>query len=252
MKLIFIRHGDPDYATDSLTLTGTEEARRLHDFLKNENLGDIYCSPLGRAMKTAELALGSTENVTTKEWLKEFNSQVDPNGCREIQLAYGQDLQSEGDHFVLRNCWDLLPEYYFSHPELRDRLLWRNSLVARHSQTVQQYDYVTSEFDKLLEQYGYSRRDGYYHVEKGNHDVVTFICHFGISSVLLSHLMDVSPFVIMQSTCIPPTGISIAVTEEREKGFALFRILQLGATPHLEKPSFHARFAECYEDDSRH
>ena len=80
MKLIFIRHGDPDYATDSLTPTGTEEARRLHDFLKNENLGDIYCSPLGRAMKTAELALGSTENVTTKEWLKEFNSQVDPNG----------------------------------------------------------------------------------------------------------------------------------------------------------------------------
>ena len=62
MRLIFVRHGDPDYEHDSLTEKGWREAELLAarlEKLKEEQRGEIYCyqSPLGRAQDTAALTL---------------------------------------------------------------------------------------------------------------------------------------------------------------------------------------------------
>jgi broad specificity phosphatase PhoE len=38
MRLYIIRHGDPDYATDSLTEVGQREAQALAERLANERL----------------------------------------------------------------------------------------------------------------------------------------------------------------------------------------------------------------------
>lgn len=252
MKLVFVRHGDPDYDNDTLTEVGVREAEALKEYLKDFHYDAVFCSPLGRAARTCEIALGSMENVQVMDWLREFVSLVDPNGCEEIEKAYGQDIIKTDGICSLRNLWDLLPEYYYTHPELRDYKLWRTALVAEHSQSVPYYDYVITEFDRLLAQHGYVRSDNHYICEKGNHEVLLFFTHFGITSVLLSHLMNVAPLVMIQSTCAAPTGITTVVTEEREKGHAGFRILELGATPHLKETSFSARFVECYEDDGRH
>ena len=55
MRLLFIRHGDPDYSIDSLTPYGMKEAEALAEMLKNEKIDYMYCSPLGRerALSTA-------------------------------------------------------------------------------------------------------------------------------------------------------------------------------------------------------
>ena len=52
MKIIIIRHGDPDYEHDSLTSVGENEAQALAEFLKNMKVDAIFCSPLGRARRT--------------------------------------------------------------------------------------------------------------------------------------------------------------------------------------------------------
>ena len=53
MELFIIRHGDPDYARDSLTEKGVREAKLLSERMEKENIDYFYCSPLGRAQKTA-------------------------------------------------------------------------------------------------------------------------------------------------------------------------------------------------------
>ena len=53
MKIIFIRHGEPNYEIDSLTEKGWREAEMLSKRTAKWNVTDLYCSPLGRAKDTA-------------------------------------------------------------------------------------------------------------------------------------------------------------------------------------------------------
>jgi len=57
MRLLFIRHGDPDYEHDTLTEQGVLEAEALAAFIGRLNPGTCYVSPLGRADLTARIAL---------------------------------------------------------------------------------------------------------------------------------------------------------------------------------------------------
>lgn len=49
MEIILIRHGDPDYANDTLTPRGHEEAKKLARFLADKPIDAIFQSPNGRA-----------------------------------------------------------------------------------------------------------------------------------------------------------------------------------------------------------
>ena len=60
MKLVFIRHAEPDYINDSLTEKGKREAQCLAQYLKDWKIDEIFVSPLGRARRTAEPALCCT------------------------------------------------------------------------------------------------------------------------------------------------------------------------------------------------
>ena len=57
MKLVFIRHGDPNYELDTLTSTGWEEAQIVSDRVCQMDVKAFYCSPLGRAKDTAKATL---------------------------------------------------------------------------------------------------------------------------------------------------------------------------------------------------
>ena len=65
MRLIFIRHGDPDYEKDSVTAKGEREIKLLADKMQSENVHAFYLSPKGRAQRTAEATLARvhSENV---------------------------------------------------------------------------------------------------------------------------------------------------------------------------------------------
>ena len=53
MKILIIRHGEPDYSIDSLTEKGWREAELLSRRLAPLGIRDFYVSPLGRAQDTA-------------------------------------------------------------------------------------------------------------------------------------------------------------------------------------------------------
>ena len=74
MRIIFIRHGEPDYARDCLTERGREQARAAAERLRGEGIDEIYSSPLGRAAETAAFtaeALGKP--VKTLDFMRELH-----------------------------------------------------------------------------------------------------------------------------------------------------------------------------------
>ncbi len=57
MRLMIVRHGDPDYERDSLTEKGWREAELLAERMAKLEVKEFYVSPLGRAKDTASLTL---------------------------------------------------------------------------------------------------------------------------------------------------------------------------------------------------
>lgn len=260
MRLFFIRHGDPDYENDTLTQKGIREAECLSNYIHNLGIDKAYQSPLGRARKTAEYSLEKLGmEADTLDWLKEFPALYDPNLLPDANDAYRTELtkDSESGSYNKRIVWDILPSYFAVHPELFGRDSWRNCRLVENSNMIEVYDRVRKSFLELLAEYGYEKSGDVFRVEKGNDKKLAFFCHFGITSVLMSVLFNISPFVPLQFMAMAPTSVTEIVTEERENKIAIFRALRIGDITHLnmanENPSFSARFCEMYENmDERH
>lgn len=259
MRILFIRHGDPDYVHDTLTEKGHREAKALAETAEDLQLGTCFMSPLGRAQHTAEYSLKRTgKTAEILEFLREFPAGVNVNISEELLSAYPDSYRKmDGNRYLPRIAWDMLPGYLTSHPEYLDRHGWRTSEAARCSDIVEVYDRVTKEFDEFLASYGYIRENDHYRVEQESRETVTFFCHYGITCVLLSHLWNVSPFALWNGMVMVPTAVTELFTEEREQGTAYFRARRIGDMSHLylakEPPSFAARFCETYSNmNERH
>lgn len=257
MRILMIRHGDPDYVHDTVTEKGQREAFLLAETAENLHVGDCYMSPLGRAQDTAAYTLKKLGiTAETLDWLREFPAKADVNLSKKLLKIYPNTKVKDG-MYLPRVVWDMVPSYWTEHPEYMDKDLWRTSEITKYSDIIPVYDSVIEKFDELLAGYGYVREGAHYRVTKESTETVTFFCHFGITCVLLSHLWNVSPFVLWHGLALAPTSVTEVVTEEREQGIASFRGLRLGDVSHLyaggEPPSFAARFCEVYSNkEQRH
>lgn len=241
MKLIIIRHGDPDYSIDSLTEKGFYEAELLAHRIEKMNVDYFYVSPLGRARDTLAPALKRlNKSAEILDWLREF-----PPRIKKI----GEDSE---------DCsWDWLPSVWTEVPEFYDKDKWKLVPCFAEKNMTLEYKKVTDGLDALLKKHGYEKYRGYYKAISPNSDTIVLVCHFGLECVLLSHLFGVSPMTLWHGTCAAPTSVTILNTEERRDGIAYFRMSSFGDISHLykadEKPAFAARFCEMYSNqDERH
>lgn len=250
MRILLIRHGDPDYVNDALTEKGRREAKLLADRMEGEEIQDFYVSPLGRARQTAGYTLerlGRTAQV--KDWLQEFPAKLDVSGSAWLQQAYPDTRRQDGK-LCTRIVWDMLPACWKNDPAYQTMDGWRDTEVARNSDLNEVYDRVAAGLDELLAEYGYIREGNLYRTEQGTDVSIACFCHFGVTCVLLSHLWNVSPFVLWHSMATAPTSVTEVFTEERQEGIVTFRASKIGDISHLyagnEPPSFSARFCETY------
>lgn len=89
MRLLFIRHAEPDYSIDSLTEKGHREAALLAKAAPSLGIDHCFVSPLGRAQVTADYCLKAMgKTAQTMEWLEEFEGPVDLNQSPELACAY--------------------------------------------------------------------------------------------------------------------------------------------------------------------
>lgn len=251
MKLIFIRHGDPDYKIDSLTEKGKKEAKLLADRVaKFRNVKEVYVSPLGRAVKTAEYSLNALNmKGRTKDWLREFAVKVkDPDG-NEKNIP-----------------WDYFPSYWTNDPCFYDKDHWFESKLFEGSEIKENYDRVSNGLDEILQKNGYKRSGNLYLTDtvnnppkmltdavidpnlvvtdsvkdnphylsyQKNQDVILFFCHLGVSFVMISHLLGIAPTLLWHTFFTAPTSLTVLGAEEREPGIAAFRVQSFGDTSHL-------------------
>ena len=240
MKLMIIRHADPDYAVDSLTSAGWREAELLAGRLESADITNIYCSPLGRAKDTASLTLSKKGMEATElDWLREFKPRMtDPDTGRE------------------RVCWDWLPKRWTSEPKYYDRTLWCHTPEMEAAGVPEEYARVCAGLDGLLAHHGYVRDGELYRAVRPNRDTLAFFCHLGVECVMLAHLIGASPMVLWHGMCPLTSSVTTVITEERRPGTASFRINSMGDTAHLYsarvEPSFSARFCETCDSDERH
>jgi len=242
MKIILIRHGDPDYANDCLTDKGKREAVLLSERVAKWKITDIYCSPLGRAVETASYSLEKIKReAITCDWLKEFFFPVtDP-----VSGRFGVP-------------WDFVPSFRTNELSFYDRYAWLDSPVMQEAPDIKdKYFEVCNELDKVIAKYGYVRDGGFYRVPgkkevfiketaapgsiyapfhfDEDEDIIVMFCHLGIISVLLSHLLGIPFPLLPHSFYLAPTSVTILGTEERWSNEAAFRIQVAGDTTHLLK-----------------
>ena len=224
MRIIFIRHGDPDYKKDGLTEKGIREARLLSDRTAEwKDITAIYCSPYGRAQKTAAYSLKRMKKeAVTLPWLHEFDFCIDD--------------PVTGRHGV---PWDLMPEYWTEIPEMYGRQSWRETEIYRSNPALlPAYDDICQNLDELLASYGFKRYHNYYRTGRtetpdAQDTTIVCFCHLGIILVMLSHLLGISPAVLLHSCYNAPTSETVLATEERIPGSASFRVQVMGDTSHL-------------------
>ena len=194
MRLLIVRHGDPDYSIDSLTPKGWKEAELLADRLCKLDVKAFYVSPLGRAKDTASFTLKRLgREAEEMKWMREFDAQIDRPD------AVGRTI-----------VWDWLPADWTNVPIFYDKEIWSNHPLLKtgkteHGDVRAEYDWVIEEFDKLLARHGYQHQGQIYRAVNANNDTIVLFCHFGLECVLLSHLLGISPMVLWHGFCAAPT-----------------------------------------------
>ena len=245
MRLIFIRHGDPDYVHDSLTEKGRREAALLAERVATWKVDEFYCSPLGRAKETARYSLEKlNRQAQTFEWLKEFYITI-------------KDPETGKD----RIPWDFMPDFWTSDPHFYDKDNWTEAEVFKTGDLRKNYDEVAAGLDSILAKYGYIRSGAVY---KTNHTQPTgsgiaaqdgktlvFFCHLGVSFVMMAHLLGFSPAQLFHNFFVAPTSVTVLNAEERIAGTAMFRTQVIGCTRHLaglEPVSASGYFTDVFQD----
>lgn len=249
MRLIFIRHGDPDYAHDSLTEKGLREAACLAARVTTwDDIDGIFVSPLGRARLTAEIGLSRI----TPEQLTERYRRSHPNILNDIKNGFPEETCPWLREFSYRVedvtthqmqvPWDFMPEFYSKVPAFygtEGPEKWMDLPPYNTNPELKPAALeVFASFDRLLAGYGYERQDRIYFrdPEKAGNDedhCFLFFCHFGVTALILSHLMDI-PFPLISMNFISmPTGVTVLNNENRRGNTSIFRLQFFGDTSHL-------------------
>ncbi len=179
MRIIFVRHGEPDYQHDCLTEEGRRQALAAARRLRSEGIEEIYSSPLGRAAETAAAAAEALGlPVHTLVFMRELHwGSLD-----------GTPIPSDG------HPWDLADLLADEGTDLNDPG-WRELPCFRNNRVTEEADYVAVKTDEWLLSLGYERDGAYYRcIRKDNRQrTVALFSHGGSSAAAMGHILNL-PF----------------------------------------------------------
>lgn len=200
MRIIFVRHGHPNYELDCLTTLGHKHGDAVAERLKGEPIEKIFSSTCGRALETAE--------------------HIDKN--------FG--LGVEGLEFMREIKWgsaDGSPVYEDGHPWMNSDYLveqgkdlldkdWRASEQYRNNKAVVSGDTLGEKLDEWLATLGYTREGDYYRVGKVRYGTIVLVSHGGASSAALARLFNLPFPFVCSAICPDYTAVTIVTFSEKE------------------------------------
>ncbi len=206
MRIIFVRHGEPDYEKDVLTETGWEQARAAAGILLNENIEEIWSSPLGRAHNTAE---------ATSELLGKPVKVLD--FMRELRWgSRGGELYADG------HPWDTADRIAADGSDLGSAE-WRAESYFCNNCVTDSVNEVESGIDSWLEGLGYKREGLYYRhtKEEAQHRTIALFCHGGSSSAAIGHILNLPFPYVCALLHLNFTGMAVLRFDRKEGSLAL-------------------------------
>lgn len=222
MRLLIIRHGDPEYVTDSLTAEGQREADALAKRLASGQEGivtHIYTSPMGRARATAaptEKALSKV--ATVEDWTRELSYWPRlPNTDRPGQGGLAM--------------WDLSANTVRSANALTSNSQW--SLIPDIESARQPFENLQMDSDAFIARHGYVREGSQYRIVKPNRDVIAVFCHGGFGLTWLAHLLNIPLSITWTSFFLAPSSVTTILFDERSADFACPRAIGVSDLSHL-------------------
>ena len=225
MRIIFVRHGEPDYAHDCLTDMGRLQAADAAERLRNEGIEEIFSSPLGRAAETA---------AATAELLKRPVQTLDY--MRELRWGSidGTPIPSDGHPWDLADLmaeegWDLTSPAWREHPYFRNNRVTENA------------DLVAEKTDEWLRSLGYEREGACYRCLRPDNrqKTVVLFSHGGSSAAAIGHILNL-PFPYACGLFhLEFTGITI-IRLDRNPGSRRLPCLELANDGrHIQGPHYH-------------
>ena len=195
MRIILVRHGDPNYEKDCLTELGHKQAAVAAQRLMKEGIDEVYCSPLGRARQTAAY----------------FS---DLSGLPVQILDFIQEIRFGREDAIYDNRWNPWLGVQALVREGKDlqTAAWREYPVFKDNLATVDADKIGEETDKWLAGLGYVREGLYYRCEGKNTEprTIAIFCHGGASAAFLARVLN-QQFPYMCGTLLhfPHTTITV-------------------------------------------
>jgi len=221
MLLYIIRHGEPDYATDSLTETGKKQADALADRLCTHGFDEIYSSPLGRAIQTAQPTCERLKlPYKIEEWMSEDLvwkdlSAVDENRTRN--WAFGcQNTKLINNDYSIEN-W------------------YTNPVFSSCESAVNCYKRIVNCSNDFLSRLGYEKDGKLYKVNSPSEKRIAAFCHHGFGTTWLSHLLSIPPHIFWSSFDIAHSSVTIVLFRNNPDGYTAPQCVCLSDISHIYK-----------------
>ncbi|MBQ6906357.1 MAG: histidine phosphatase family protein [Clostridia bacterium] len=179
MILYIIRHGDPDYANDTLTEYGWRQAEALGERMAKEKLDLIYTSPMGRAIATAEPTCRKTG----------IQSSIEPWMAEHIDYMRSPDFKNDVEYnFSFKKGVTEYKDYYQGE---------RGEFIQK----------MIDSSDEFLARHGYVREGGIYRIAEPSNKRIACFCHGGFGAAWISHLLGLPATfgwfkITMYTTCV--------------------------------------------------
>ncbi len=217
MRLLIIRHADPDYPNNTITPHGRREAEALSVRLAAFGLDRIFSSPLGRAIDTAKYtadALGL--EIEIEPWTHEIT---------DVRVPDGPDKG-----YVI---WDLAGERLRDDPAFARSGPWWTKPPLDQPRIKSEVERIGRESDAFLARLGYERENGVYRVARANTETVAVFCHGGFGLTWLAHLLELPLTLVWSGMFLWPSSVTTVLFEQRSNEFAVPRCLGIADTSHL-------------------
>lgn len=191
MRIIFVRHGHPNYVNDCLTELGRKHAAAAAERLKDEGISEIYSSTNGRAMETAGYVAEKYGLPIVK---CEFMREISWGSVDNEPLFLDGHPWSTVDAMVAKGESILNPNWAKEAPFVRNKM-------------VGYVENIDTALDEWLKNLGYTREGLYYRVAGKNamnadgnrintDKTIAAFGHGGAGSAIFSHLFNLPyPFV---------------------------------------------------------